>query len=74
MSHFRRVRITTTVGELISALSEEACPFLRSEGETNIVVGYIINDLLERIGCAGHRNARQRRGATRSRRANEQRR
>jgi hypothetical protein len=74
MSHFRRVRVTTTVGELISALSEEAGRFLRSERETNLVVGYIINDLLEKVGRASHRNARQqRRGATRSRRAYEQR-
>jgi hypothetical protein len=35
MSHFRRVRVTTTVGELILALSEEAGRFLRSERETN---------------------------------------
>jgi hypothetical protein len=75
MNDFKRARVTTTVGELITALSEEACPFSKSERETSIVVGYIFNDLLERIGCGGHRNARhhRRRRGTRGRRTNEKR-
>jgi hypothetical protein len=54
-------RVNTTVGELITALSEEARPFSKSERETSIVVGYIFNDLLERVGCEGHRHAKHRR-------------
>ena len=38
----------TTLGDLITALSEETRPFLKDERETSIVVGYIFNDLLRR--------------------------
>lgn len=61
MNDFKRAKVNTTVGELITALSEEACLFLRSERETSIVVGYIFNDLLERVGCRGHRQAKHHR-------------
>jgi hypothetical protein len=73
MNDFKRARVNTTVGELITALSEEACPFSTSERETSIVVGYIFNDLLARIG--DQRNARhhRRRTGTRRRRTNEKR-
>ena len=75
MNDFKRARVTTTVGELITALSEEACPFSKSERETSIVVGYIFNDLLEKIGGGGHQNSRhhRRRRGTRGRRMNEKR-
>jgi hypothetical protein len=68
-------RVNTTVGDLITALSEEACPFSKSERETSIVVGYIFNHLVERIGCGGHRDGRQRewRRGVRSRETNEKR-
>jgi hypothetical protein len=73
MNDFKRAKVNTTVGELITALSEEACLFLRSERETSIVVGYIFNDLLERVGCGGHRQAKHHRRSrgTRGRKVNE---
>jgi hypothetical protein len=46
MNHFKKRNIQTTLGELITALSEEIRPFLKNEREISIVVGYIFNDLL----------------------------
>ena len=73
MSHFKRTRINTTVGELVTALSEAVWPFSKSEREASLVVSYIINDLLERFGCTAHRNARdlRRRSGRRGRSTND---
>jgi hypothetical protein len=48
MKNFKKKNIQTTLGDLITALSEEIRPFLRSERATSIVVGYIFNDLVRR--------------------------
>jgi hypothetical protein len=48
MKNFKKKNIQTTLGDLITALSEEIRPFLRNEKETSIVVGYIFNDLVRR--------------------------
>ena len=57
----QRRSIQTTLGDLIAALSEEIRPFLKSDRETYIVVGYIFNDLLRRARLRRHRRAAQRR-------------
>jgi len=61
MKNFKKKNIQTTLGDLITALSEEIRPFLRSERETSIVVGYIFNDLVRRSRSKeGHRRMRHR--------------
>lgn len=41
-------RLTTTLGDLIEALTEEATPFVRDEEEANQLVAHILTDLLRR--------------------------
>jgi hypothetical protein len=61
MKNFKKKNIQTTLGDLITALSEEIRPFLRNEKETSIVVGYIFNDLVRRSRSKeGHRRMRHR--------------
>jgi len=41
-------RLTTTLGDLIEALTEEATPFAQDEEEANQLVAHILTDLLRR--------------------------
>ncbi len=74
MNHFKRARVNTTVGELITVLSEESWAFSKNDRETSIVVGYMFNDLVKGTGPGSHRSGRhhRRRGA-RGREAEEKR-
>ena len=58
MNHFKRTRVNTTVGDLITVLSEETACFSKNPRENSIVVGYIFNDLVKvlnsRVGATGH--------------------
>ena len=67
MNDFKTGNVQTTLGELITALSEETRPFLRNERETSIVVGYIFNDLLSRSGSRSPGGRSQRRSGERTR-------
>jgi hypothetical protein len=61
MKNFKKENIQTTLGDLITALSEEIRPFLRNERETSIVVGYIFNDLVRKSRSKeGHRRTQRR--------------
>jgi hypothetical protein len=61
MKNLKKKNIQTTLGDLITALSEEIRPFLRSEKETSIVVGYIFNDLVRRSRSKkGHKRTQPR--------------
>jgi hypothetical protein len=53
--------VQTTLGDLITALSEETRPFFKDERETSIVVGYIFNDLIRRSGSGAYGKETQRR-------------
>ena len=58
MKRSKRIRVQTTLGELVSALWEEAealFKFKRNEGK--LVVAYVLNDLLTRRVYGSHRIA-----------------
>ena len=60
MNDFKTVNVQTTLGELITVLSEEARPFLRNEKETSLVVSYIFNDLIRKSGSGAYGRETQR--------------
>ena len=56
MKGSRRIRVQTTMGELVSAIWEETEALLKSKkGERQLVVAYILNHLLTRPDYGSHR-------------------
>ena len=72
MNDFKTVNVQTTLGDLITALSEETRPFLRNERETSIVVSYIFNDLIRKSGSGAYNREAQHRPRERARSAGTQ--
>lgn len=59
MKAHTRTTLHTTLGELIEALYSETRAFLGNEGDTGIVVTFILNDLLTKRDLRGHPRERQ---------------
>ena len=41
-----RKQVNTTLGDLIAAVSDEVKPLARSRADANVLVSYILNDLI----------------------------
>ena len=72
MESIERRRVQTTLGDLITTLSEETGRFLRNETETSLVVSYIVNDLLKRSILMTRVEEKQGHGSKRARRKRRQ--
>jgi hypothetical protein len=58
MKSSRRIQVKTTLGELVSAIWEETEALFKSKkGERQLVVAYVLNDLLRRPDYGSHRIA-----------------
>ena len=58
MKSSKRIRVQTTLGELVSALWEEAETLFKfKRNERKLVVAYVLNDLLKRRDHRSHRIA-----------------
>jgi hypothetical protein len=58
MKSSKRIRLQTTLGELVSAIWEETEALLKSKPkERQLVVAYVLNDLLRRPDHGSHRIA-----------------
>jgi len=56
MKSSRRIRVKTTLGELVSAIWEETEVLFKSKkDERQLVVAYVLNDLLRRPDHGSHR-------------------
>jgi hypothetical protein len=56
MKSSRRIRVQTTLGELVSAIWEETEALFKSKkNERQLVVAYVLNRLLTRPDCGSHR-------------------
>src|SRR5262245_28224641 len=62
MKSSRRIRVKTTLGELVSAIWEETEALFKSKkGERQLVVAYVLNDLLRRPDHRSQRIATKKR-------------
>ena len=62
MKSSRRIRVKTTLGELVSAIWEETEALFKSKkGERQLVVAYVLNDLLRRPDHGSQRIATKKR-------------
>jgi len=56
MKSSKKIRIQITLGELVSAIWEETEALFKSrKGERQLVVAYVLNDLLRRPDHGSHR-------------------
>ena len=56
MKSSRRIRVQTTLGELVSAIWEETEVLFKSKKDwRQLVVAYVLNDLLRRPDHGSHR-------------------
>jgi hypothetical protein len=60
MKGSKRIRVQTTLGDLVSALWEETETLFKRH-ERRLVVAYLLNDLLTRRNYRGHRSGIKRR-------------
>ena len=66
MKSSRRIRVKTTLGELVSAIWEETEALFKSKKkERQLVVAYVLNDLLTGTNYESHRIAGKKRMRTR---------
>ena len=67
MKSSKRIRVQTTLGELVSALWEEAETLFKfKRNERKLVVAYVLNDLLKRRDYGSHRIANKKKIARRT--------
>jgi hypothetical protein len=66
MKSSRRIRVQTTLGELVSTIWEETEALIKSKkDERQLVVAYVLNDLLTGTNYESHRIASKKRMQTR---------
>ena len=61
MESSKKIRIQTTLGELVSAIWEETEALFKFKKERQLVVAYVLNHLLTRPDYRSHRIATKRR-------------
>jgi|GEM_PF-2481551 len=65
MKSSRRIRVQTTLGELVSTIWEETEALKSKKNERQLVVAYVLNDLLTGTNYESHRIASKKRMQTR---------
>ena len=61
MKSSKKIRIQTTLGELVSAIWEETEALFKFKKERQLVVAYVLNHVLTRPEYGSHRIATKRR-------------